>query len=65
MNLAEHLQKDKTKWADIVEVIPFMNDESLHEAGNVQLGKFTGVETIRYVDNIMSIYEALCTISVR
>ena len=64
MNLAEYLGKDKTKWSDIVEAIPHMNDEALHEEGGVRLGKFRGKETIEYVDNILKIYDALKSISI-
>ena len=63
MNLAEHEHKDKTRWDDIVSIIPLMNDVSALDSGIVRLGNFKGVETITYVDNIMSIYEDLCQIS--
>ena len=65
MNLAEHQQKDKTKWDDIVSIIPLMNDVSTLDSGIVKLGNFKGIETIAYVDCIMSIYEDLCQISVK
>lgn len=62
MNMAEHMQKDKTRWEEIVEVIPMMNNDSLMVAGNIRLGKFKGIETISYVSSVMSIYSDLCEI---
>jgi hypothetical protein len=42
-----------------------MNDDSILSDENVKLGKFKGTETIAYVDNVMAIYEAICTICPR
>lgn len=64
-NLAESKNLNKNQWSDIVKVIPLMNDESILEDENVKLGKFKGTETIAYVDNIMALYDAICTICPR
>ena len=53
---------DNCVWANIVTVIPMMRDDSILEDESVKLGKFQGHETIAYVDNIMEIYNAICTI---
>lgn len=64
-NLARSRNRDENKWSEIVKVIPIMNDDSILSDENVKLGKFKGTETIAYVDNVMAIYEAICTICPR
>jgi membrane-bound lytic murein transglycosylase F len=64
-NLARSRNRDENKWSEIVKVIPMMNDDSILSDENVKLGKFKGTETIAYVDNVMAIYEAICTICPR
>ena len=53
---------DNNSWSEIVKIIPLMREESILEEPSVKLGKFQGYETIAYVDNIMEIYSAICTI---
>ncbi|MBQ9548112.1 MAG: transglycosylase SLT domain-containing protein [Bacteroidales bacterium] len=43
-------------WDDIVQVIPEMNVEDLHDT--VKLGPFKGRETLSYVDRVLALYEA-------
>lgn len=64
-NLARSRNRDENKWSEIVKVIPMMNDDSILSDENVKLGKFKGTETIAYVDNVMALYEAICTICLR
>lgn len=64
-NLARSRNRDENKWSEIVKVIPMMNDDSILSDENVKLGKFKGTETIAYVDNVMALYEAICTICPR
>jgi hypothetical protein len=42
-----------------------MSDDRILSDENVKLGKFKGTETMTYVDNVMALYEAICTISPR
>ena len=60
--LAKAQRYDENKWSDVVKVIPMMREDSILTDENVKLGKFQGVETIAYVDNIMDIYKAICQI---
>ena len=53
---------DSNCWNDIVGIIPMMREDSILEEESVKLGKFQGFETIAYVDNIMNLYDAFCTI---
>lgn len=53
---------DKNSWESIVSIIPLMREDSILEVEAVKLGKFEGYETIAYIDSVMSIYEAFCTI---
>lgn len=61
-NLAEAKGKDHNCWDAVVEVIPLMREYSILEEEAVKLGKFQGSETIKYVDNVMALYNAICTI---
>lgn len=53
---------DNSKWDEIVKIIPLMRDDSILEEESVKLGKFQGYETIEYIDNVMSHYNAICQI---
>lgn len=61
-NLAASMDIDNTVWENIVKLIPMMREDSILENENVKLGKFYGHETIAYIDSIMEIYSAICTI---
>lgn len=61
-NFAASRQADNTKWEEIVKLIPLMREDSILNEESVKLGKFQGHETIAYVDNIMALYSAICTI---
>ena len=59
---AEVKEVDSNNWDAIVSIIPLMREDSILEEESVKLGKFQGYETIAYVDNIMNLYNAFCTI---
>lgn len=61
-NFAEARQVDNSTWDGIVSVIPLMREDAILEEESVRLGKFQGHETIAYVENIMTLYNAICTI---
>lgn len=61
-SLASAQGLDNTKWENIVKVIPLMRDDSILEDESVKHGKFQGHETIAYVENVMEIYKAICSI---
>ena len=61
-NLAASLDLDNTCWETTVKVIPMMREESILENEAVKLGKFKGYETIAYVDQVFSHYNAFCQI---
>ena len=61
-NLAASRQIDNTVWDEVVKVIPLMREDSILEEESVRLGKFQGHETIAYVDQVFSHYDAFCTI---
>jgi membrane-bound lytic murein transglycosylase F len=64
-NLARAKRLNENVWSNIVDVIPMMREDSILTDENVKLGKFKGVETITYVDNIMELYNAICQICPR
>jgi membrane-bound lytic murein transglycosylase MltF len=64
-SLARAKRLDENVWANIVSVIPMMREDSILDDENVRLGKFTGAETIAYVDNVMALYDAICQICPR
>lgn len=59
---AESRNVDSNNWNEIVNLIPLMREDSILEEESVKLGKFKGHETIAYVENIMDLYDAICTI---
>ena len=61
-NFAASMEVDNNRWDEIVRIIPLMREDSILEEESVRLGKFQGHETIAYIDSIMAIYEAICTI---
>ena len=61
-NLAASQELDNTLWDETVKVIPMMREDSILENDAVKLGKFKGHETIAYVDQVFSHYEAFCKI---
>ena len=61
-NFAASRQLDNTCWNEIVNIIPLMREDSILKEESVKHGKFQGFETIAYVDSIMSLYNAFCTI---
>ena len=64
-NLARAKRLNENVWSNIVDVIPMMREDLILTDENVKLGKFKGVETITYVDNIMELYDAICQICPR
>ncbi len=61
-NLAAAQGLDNRVWANIVKVIPMMREDSILEDETVKLGKFQGHETIAYVENVQSLYNAICAV---
>lgn len=57
INYAKFRGKNVSYWDNVVSVIPEMSDETILNAGVIKLGAFKGNETIRYVEEVMSIYE--------
>ena len=62
LRLAELRDKDSGYWDDVIQVLPEMHEESVMDTGAVKLGTFKGVETTRYVDDVMAIYREFCRI---
>lgn len=60
--LAKAKGYDATRWDEVKKVIPLMRDDSIKKEESVKLGKFQGRETIMYVENVMSLYRAICSI---
>lgn len=61
-NLAQAKGLYHNSWNSLVEVIPLMRDDAILDEETVKLGKFQGNETIKYVENVMAIYNAICLI---
>jgi len=54
---AEHKKLNPNDWNALVEVIPMMRKEELLPEGLLRFGAFSGKETIRFVDEVLSRYE--------
>ncbi len=61
-SFAASRQLDNNNWENIVSLIPLMREDAILEEESVKLGKFQGHETIAYIDSVMSLYNAICTI---
>lgn len=61
-SLAKSRGFDNNIWEDVLKVIPEMRTDDILDVECVKLGKFKGHETTRYVENVMEIYNAFCTI---
>ncbi len=61
-NYAKAKGVNADRWEDIVNLIPQMREDSILEEESVKLGKFQGYETIAYIEGIMDLYDAFCTI---
>ena len=51
---ARHLGVDVSRWENVAEVIPQMQDDSIATLGHISLGRFDGRETVSFVRHIYS-----------
>lgn len=56
-NLAKALGKDPCVWEEVASVIPLMKQEQYYNSEFVQRGKFSGTETIKYVEKVLARYD--------
>ena len=56
-SLARSLGKDPDKWDDIVEIIPLINEPEYYQSEFIRHGKFKGVETLDYVNQVLDRYQ--------
>ena len=61
-NFAAAMGQDNNSWDEVQKLIPLMREDSILAEPSVKLGKFQGHETIAYIDSILSLYDAICTI---
>lgn len=61
-NFAAEKGFDNNSWDDIQKVIPMMREDSILSEPSVKLGKFQGYETLAYIDSILKLYDAICTV---
>ena len=57
INYARLKGVDPSYWDNLVSIIPEMREDSILTVDTVKLGKFQGVETIAFVQEVMSRYE--------
>lgn len=62
INLAQLRGRDISRWEETASVIPEMNDDAILQVDTVKLGKFKGVETLEYVESVLSLYESFIKI---
>ena len=56
INYALYRGRNPSYWINVEAVIPEMNDDSIMETGVVKFGKFSGIETIAYVEQVVATY---------
>ena len=60
---ARHLGVDVSRWENVAEVIPQMQDDSIASLGHISLGRFNGRETVSFVRQVYSYsnrYRQIC-----
>lgn len=60
INYAIYRGRDPSYWINVEHVIPEMNDENIEATGVVRCGRFRGIETISYVEQVVRIYNRIC-----
>ena len=63
INHARHLGVDVSRWENVAEVIPQMQDDSIAALEHISLGRFEGRETVSFVRQIYSYsnrYRQIC-----
>lgn len=58
INYAQYKEVYDSTWECIPAILPDMADDAILEVDTVKFGKFKGQETVAFVDNVLSIYEA-------
>lgn len=62
MALAKELNLDPLKWESIAQVIPLLREKEYYSRECIKLGRFSGKETLRFVEDIMQRYNEYCNI---
>jgi membrane-bound lytic murein transglycosylase F len=57
INYARYKGVDSSSWDNIAGLIPEMNSDEILDLDTIKFGKFKGVETIAYVENVLDKYE--------
>ena len=58
INYAQYKNVYDSTWASVCSVLPDMAEDAILEVDTVKVGKFTGRETLIFLDNIMDLEEA-------
>jgi len=56
-NFAKHSGADPNNWNSVIEVLPLMRNSDNIPAGLLRLGSFKGIETVRFVNEVISRFE--------
>ena len=59
-NFAASQGKDPNSWAEVAQVIPLMREETYYNSDEIQLGRFRGDETLRFVEEVLERYALYC-----
>ncbi|MBQ0150362.1 MAG: transglycosylase SLT domain-containing protein [Bacteroidales bacterium] len=62
INYAQYKNVYDSTWASICSILPDMADDAILEIDTVKVGKFSGKETMYFLDNILALQEAFNTI---
>ena len=58
INYARYRNVYDSTWASVCAILPEMNDDAILQVDTVKVGKFSGGETLAFLDNIMALEEA-------
>lgn len=65
INYAQYKNVYDSTWMSVCSVLPDMNEDAILEVDTVKIGKFSGRETVYFLDNIMALQEAFDAICPR
>jgi Predicted soluble lytic transglycosylase fused to an ABC-type amino acid-binding protein len=59
-NFAASQGKNPNSWEEVAQAIPLMREEAHYNSDDIQLGRFKGDETLRFVEGILERYHLYC-----
>lgn len=62
INYANYLDRPSGSWQALLDILPLLSEEEVENIDTVKCGRFKGVETVAFVENILSFYKTFCEV---